>query len=104
MSGRNHVSLSFDCEFDARAEWEIEQKGWFEHGLVHMPDGSSVHVSFWSPGRLAHDLEADLKSGKTCLAEPGMIVVPKVTVENMKAAVEELYQSGYFDRLRSLIR
>jgi len=33
-----------------------------------------------------------------------MIVIPTVTVENMKAAVEELYHRGYFDQLKSLFQ
>jgi hypothetical protein len=101
MHETNHVTLSFTCDLDERAEWEIEQKGWFEHALVHLPDGSSVQVQFWDPVRLAQDLETDSKSGKTCIAEPGMIVIPKVTVAKMRAAVEELYHNRYFDRLKS---
>ena len=87
MHETNHVTLSFTCDLDERAEWEIEQKGWFEHALVHLPEGGSVRVHFWEPSRLAQDLETDLKSGRTCIAEPGMIVIPKVTVDNMKAAL-----------------
>lgn len=96
------VTLSFSVDFDERAEWEIEMKGWFEHARVHLPDGRTVQVCFWDPERLAQDLATDLKLGKSCLAEPGMIIVPKVTVQNMKAAVEELYQKGFFDRLTEL--
>ena len=101
MPETNHATLSFSCDLDERAEWEIEQKGWFEHALVLLPDGRSVRVYFWEPRRLAQDLETDLRSGRTCIAEPGMIIIPKVTVANMKAAVEELYHKGYFDRLKS---
>jgi len=101
MTEAKQVTLSFSCEFDERVAWEIELKGWFEHAVVHLPEGGIVHISFWDPVRLAQDLETDLQAGKRCLAEPGMIVIPKLTVENMKAAVEELYHSGYFDRLRS---
>ena len=87
---------------DERALYEIEQKGFFEHAIANLPDGSRVRVSFWTPGRLSEDLETDLKWGKKCLAEPGLIVVSNVTLENMRAAVEDLYARGYFDRLRSV--
>jgi hypothetical protein len=104
MNEANRVTLSFACDIDERTEWEIQQKGWFEQALVHLPDGSNVPVCFWDPVRLSQDLETELKSGRTCISEPGMIVIPHVTVENMKAAVEELYRRGYFDSLRSLFQ
>src|SRR5882724_6336928 len=97
-----NVTLSFTCDFDEKTAWEVKHKGWFEQAIVHLPDGSNVPVCFWDPGRLLQDLETDLKAGRTCIAEPGMIVIPQVTVKNMTAAVEELYSRGYFDRLRSL--
>jgi len=104
MSEPNHTTLSFTCDFDERTEWEIQQKGWFEQVVVRLPDGSTVPICFWDPIRLKQDLEADLKSGRSCIAEPGMIVIPQVTVKNMQAAVEELYNRGYFDRLKSLVQ
>ena len=102
MTKPNHTILSFTCDFDERTEWEIQQKGWFERAVARLPDGSTVPICFWDPVRLTQDLEADLKSGRSCIAEPGMIVIPEVTVKNMQAAVEELYNAGYFDRLKSL--
>lgn len=104
MTEPNHTILSFTCDFDERTEWEIQQKGWFEQAVARLPDGSTVPVCFWDPVRLTQDLEADLKSGRSCIAEPGMIVIPEVTVKNMQAAVEELYNAGYFDRLKSLVQ
>jgi hypothetical protein len=103
MKENNQPRLTFSYHLDERAEWEIENKGWFEQAIVHLPDGKKLQVSFWDPIRLAQDLEADLKSGRACLAAPGMIVIPKITVRNMEAAVKDLYENGYFDRLQSLI-
>jgi hypothetical protein len=60
-------------------------------------------VCFWDPVRLTQDFETDRKHGKTCFAEPGLIVVPSVTVANMKAAVSQLYEDGFFKRLQSLV-
>ena len=98
------VKLSFACEMDDNTAWDIEQKGWCEIADAHLPDGSVVRLSFWDPSRLAQSLEDELKSGKTCFTEPAMIVVPTVSIENMKTAVEELYESGYFDQLRALFQ
>jgi hypothetical protein len=95
-------TLSFICEFDEHTAWEVEQKGWFEGAVVTLPNGLAVPLSFWDPVRLSQDLETGLKFGSVCLAEPALIVVPKVTFEYMQKAVKELFGKGYFDRLIAL--
>ncbi len=45
----------------------------------------------------------NMRHGKICIGEPGLILIPKVTVENMRAAVKELYRSGYFERLAAAV-
>ncbi len=89
--------------FDERTAWEVEQKGFFEHARVRLPDGRIAKVCFWEPVRLAQDLEMDMRHGQVCIGEPGLILIPKVTLENMRAAVKELYRSGYFERLAAAI-
>ncbi len=102
MADTNDVTLLFVCDFDERTAWEVEQKGWFQQVIAVLPDGRKVPVCFWDPVRLSQDLETELTSGGTCIAEPGMIVIPHVTVENMQAAIEDLYHRGYFSELQSL--
>jgi hypothetical protein len=97
------ATLTFSCEIDERVEWEIGQKGYFEHATVRLPEGTNVPVCFWDPVRLSQDLKTDLQQGRKCLAQPGMIILPKVTVDNMRAAVEELYQRGYFKHLKEVV-
>jgi hypothetical protein len=97
----NGPELIFECEFDERAAEEVELKGFFQHAAVCLPDGRRMKLSFWDPVRLAQDLETDLGNGRTCFAEPGLIVVPRVSVENMRRAVSELYRTGYFDHLEN---
>jgi len=94
---QNSVTLSFNCEMDERAEWEIRQKGYFEHSSVILPNGKTVPIFFWDPIRLSQDLETNLRAGRACLAEPGMIILPEITVTNMKVAMEELFERGYFN-------
>jgi hypothetical protein len=98
----NEPALSFTRDFDEMTAWEAEQKGWFECGVVTLPGGLRIPVSFWDPVRLAQDLQEGLKAGRVCLAEPALIVVPSVTREYMERAVGELFRSGYFDRLVGL--
>lgn len=94
------VALEFTCDFDERTQWEVRQKGWFDQVLAELPDGSKVRLSFWDPVRLVQDFHTDIKHGKACLAEPNMVVIPEMTIENMQAAVDELYRVGYFDKSR----
>jgi hypothetical protein len=94
--------LSFTCEFDERTAWEVEQKGWFEGAVVVLPNGLRIPISFWDPVRLSQDLESGLKLGEVCIAEPALVVVPKVTYDYMQAAVRQLFEKKYFERLTSL--
>lgn len=92
-------TLVFSCDFDERTAYEVELKGWFEAVAVQLPNGLEIPLSFRDPVRLGQDLEAEIAVGKSCVAEPALIVIPKVTRANMTAAVDQLYQEGFFDRL-----
>jgi hypothetical protein len=54
------------------------------------------------PDRLAADLKTDLKFGKACIAEPGLVIVPRVTPQNMREAAKQLVREGYFASLKPL--
>lgn len=96
----DNVRLEFGCTFDARTIEEVRNKGYFQHAIACLPDGRRVRVSFWDPVRLSQDMEIETGLGRSCIGEPGLIVVPRVTPDNMLAAVNELYSKGYFDQLR----
>jgi|SRR5581483_8024106 len=96
MHALKHPKLIFKEEFDERLAFDVAQKGWCGIAMVELPEGGSVDVFFYAPTRLAQDLEADTKAGYPYVAEPGLIVVPEVTLLYMEAAVEQLYKQGYF--------
>jgi hypothetical protein len=54
-------------------------------------------VFFYDAVRLAQDLEEEAKAGRPFIAEPGLIVLERVTLANMEKAVRELYAQGFFD-------
>jgi len=99
MLALNRPKLIFKEEFDDRLAFDVSQKGWCGIAAVELPDGGRADVFFYTPTRLAQDLEADTKAGHPYLAEPGLIVVPEVTLPYMETAVEELYRQGFFDHL-----
>lgn len=104
MDDSSKPTLLFNCDFDERTAWEVEQKGWFEGAVAVMPNGVQIPVSFWDPTRLSQELNDRVKSGRVCFAEPGLIIVPSVTLGYMQRAINELAGTGYFDRLLALMR
>src|SRR5215813_7489981 len=89
--------LSFRVDFDERTAVEVENKGWCGIAFVELPGGEQVDVFFYDPIRLAQDLQSETKSGHAFIAEPGLIVIPRVTLAFMEAAVKTLFEQGYFD-------
>lgn len=92
--------LIFGTPFDERAQFEARSAGYLSDVLVKLPDGSSYPVVFYDCTRLAQDLEYEASSGRMCVADPGMIVLPEVTLANMQAAVERLTAEGFFKALQ----
>jgi hypothetical protein len=95
-----NIQLEFECTFDARTIEEVRDKGYFQYAVAVLPDGRRVRLSFWDPIRLSQDMETETRLGRSCIGEPGLIIVPHVTPDSMLAAVKELYSKGYFERLR----
>lgn len=94
------ATLELDA-FDDLARFEAAHKGrWPAH--VVLADGRRFCVTFYDLARLAQDLESSQSLGEAYVAEPGMIVVPEVTLEHMTAAVRQLADEGYFERLAPL--
>jgi hypothetical protein len=96
--------LRFTCDFDERAAWEVELKGLFESAVAVLPNGLEIPLSFWDPVRLSQGISDAVKLGRVCFAEPGLVIIPKVTRENMERAIEELAADKFFDRLITLVQ
>lgn len=97
MSDADIPTLMFPLGWDERAACEMEWKGWV-WAAVRLANGSIIEVSFYDPVRLSQDLASEQESGNVCIADPGLIVVPSVTVQYMREAVRQLQRSGYFER------
>jgi hypothetical protein len=91
--------LRFVGEFTEQDAYEAQGRGYLSHVLVELDSGRLYPVSFYDPMRLGQDLEQLAGLGRPFLAEPGMIVVPEITPESMKTAVERLAGDGFFDHL-----
>jgi hypothetical protein len=92
-------ALLLNCTFDDRTAWEIEQKGFCDIATVVLENHVRYEVHFYDPKRLAYELETEIAHGKHCVADRGMIVIPKVTRHFMEQAVRQLAKQGYFSSL-----
>jgi hypothetical protein len=52
-------------------------------------------VDFIDPVRLAQDLADYIRSEIPCYAEPGLIVIPEVTLRRIQEAVNYLHERGF---------
>lgn len=86
--------------FDERAAFETPLKGWL-YAQVELEDGCRYAVYFSNPLRLQQDLDEAIKSGKPCFAEPGLIILPEVTVKTIQDAVQCLWKQGFFAYLKA---
>jgi hypothetical protein len=51
--------------------------------------------------RLQQDMDEAVHNGRPCFAEPGLIIVPEVTVETIQDAVQFLWKQGFFASLKT---
>lgn len=100
MQSPDYPRVVFPDGFDERAAFEVPLKGWLS-ARIEAEDGARYAVSFFDPVRLQQELEDDTKRGQPYFAEPGLIVLPEVTVEAIEGAVQSLWQRGFFARLRA---
>jgi hypothetical protein len=98
MKAEDGPELYFPYGFGEYAADCAADGGVFYHAVVRLPGGARVQVGFYDPVRLTQDLE---QTG-CCVALPGMIVVPSVTLECMRIAVNHLFLEGYFESLAPL--
>jgi hypothetical protein len=100
MSPTTDAKLIFSVPFGEREAFEAEARGHLAYASVKLPSGALIPVMFWDAVRLAQDLETEAEQGRSFIAEPGMIVLTSVTLENMEQAVRRLYAEWFFDTFR----
>ncbi|MGJ5819033.1 hypothetical protein [Paludibaculum fermentans] len=99
MNEESLPRLLFPYGFDDNIAFEAEMKGVYYHAVVELPNKTRVRVGFYDAVRVAQDLER----GDICVALPGMIIVPKITLDNMINAVRALGKGDFFVNLQTLM-
>jgi hypothetical protein len=79
----------------------IAPRGFRTDVSLELRDGVAYPVAFYEPVALCEELQSRVKWGfGRFVAEPGLVVVPEISVANMRAAVSELIDIGYFAHLK----
>lgn len=94
--------IVFPSKFDARAEWEAEERGLLDCVNIRIDGRLSYSACFFTPNRLAVELKLAVEAGETCVAQPGLVVIPIITAAAIREAVDFLVHSGYFEQIRPI--
>jgi hypothetical protein len=96
-------TISFPDWYDARVEFETPFKGYLSDVVVTLEDGSCYRLYFTDPIRLQQTLDDDAKTGRAYYAEPGLVILPKVTTQAIQEVVSGLWREGFFQHLKRLV-
>jgi hypothetical protein len=98
MKTQSAPQILLPAGFDERAIVEITYKGWLSI-QVELHEGERYALYFSDPIRLQQDMDEAVQQGKPCFAEPGLIIVPEVTLPAIQEAVQFLWKQGFFTEL-----
>lgn len=98
-SKQTSARIVYAREFTERDLAEAQARGYLSHVMVEIEDGQLYPVLFYDVIRLRQDLEESSKHGRAFVADPGMIVLPEITVTAMENAVQQLNKEGFFEYL-----
>jgi hypothetical protein len=92
--------IIFPESLDERSKQEMPLRGCLSHVLVELQDGRRYPVEFIDSVRLAQEVNDYVQFNIPCYAEPGLIILPEVTLERIEEAVQYLHRNGFFERLK----
>ncbi|RKZ44162.1 MAG: hypothetical protein DRR16_04820 [Candidatus Parabeggiatoa sp. nov. 3] len=106
MSGLNELQLKYLIQFpdyyDDLYKLEVSAKGYLNEVMVQFLNGTTYPMYFIDITRLQQDFQSEIEYGNNFLAEPNMVVLSKVTPENITIAVDKLVSQGFFNELGAL--
>jgi hypothetical protein len=79
-------------------EFEMKYKGYRNNVIVAFASTSSkFELCFYDTDRLSQDIE-----NEKIIYEPGLVILNEVTKENIEKAIMQMWEDGFFDRLRPM--
>jgi hypothetical protein len=97
-----HATIEWPDWFDERAETEMTWKGHLSGIHIRLADGTRYEVNFITAVRLGQELALSTQQGEPYFAEPGLIVLPEITLPTVQSVVERLADEGFFQLLKPL--
>ena len=94
------ITVSFPADYDAQSEFETPRRGYLSDVEVEL-EGARYRLFFIDPVRLDQELKSNVDSGRPFFSEPNLVVLPEVTTEAIKKAVEGLARNGFFQHLKN---
>ena len=101
------IPLRDDAEYPRLVfSHDVDDRDMAPHGyrgdvVVELADSEAFPVYFYEPDAVREELVARGNSGfGQFVAEPGLVVIPEITLANMKSSVLALIEVGYFSHLR----
>ena len=95
-------AVHFPKDMQPIDEHYMPMRGYCEGVTVELADGTVYPLYFYDPTRVKQTVEHEARSGRGFYTEPGLVVLPEVTVAAIREAVPGLLKSGFFDHLRPL--
>lgn len=75
-------------------------RGYLSHLEVELENGDRYPIYFVDPFTLKQVLEDEAKLGHPYFAEPGMVVLPEVTVDKAEEVLKNLLADELFENLK----
>lgn len=93
------VTIEFPPDYFDRGEAETPSKGWLP--LTVRIGSERYRLTFYDPVRLQQSLNDALENDSAVhFTDPGLVLLPEVTTANIRRAVADLVNDGFFDTLR----
>ena len=97
--------IHFGEQGNERAISESRSRGYYSEAIVEVDAGIFYSVFFYDPVRIVQDLQTQIDGvkeggGRPFSAETAMIVIPEVTESNMRSAIQDLFNDGWFETFR----
>jgi hypothetical protein len=95
-------TILFPEDYDAQSEFETPSRGYLSNVIVQLADGSHYKVYFTDVARLSQTLADDVQAGREYYSEPNLVILPQVTTEAVRKAVQGLWHDGFFQNFKPL--
>lgn len=100
MADNSYPKLIIDPSFNEQDSYNISLKGWFSAD-IEIEDGTHFKINFFDPIRLKQEYDDSIREGEPCFIEFNLIIIPKITIENIQDCIQFLWKKGYFSYIKA---